>query len=464
MKDDNVEVSSKNLPLRIALFLLALAVAITAFTVSVQKKSGNSAGDAVVSARADGDAPLYAANVRLTYHFDGRSRDIRLLKNEISDAYSNALGRVWKLLDTEKVYDGYEGNLADVNRHPNENVTVPRELFEILADALERSDREEGFSLYAAPLYAEWERILYAENAADFDPLRNEDEAERLRAIAFACADRSNCSLELVDAENCVVRLNVADSYRQFLADYELPRTVLDLNRLKDAYILRAVARALELRGYRSGYLATRSGLTLSLSEDTWGAYEIYSYVNQTAVAAASVAAAPGTAGSMLRAFPLTEDEAGFYSVDGLLRGPYLLPGEDWAASPLRSVMVLRRDGDVLEAAYESLCLAAGNADGLSGAALTVWTLPGEDGMTLHAAGAEAGNVQPQEGFQIRIEDTAPTSSGTAAPQSIPLPEPEPAPEPTPLPTPAPLRQSWTPICADYRRKSKLCGRKNATF
>ena len=451
MKDDSIEVSSKNLPLRIALFILALIVAAGAFTFGVKKLTGNEAGYAVVSARADGDAPLYASGTQLNYRFEGKSSEIRLLKNEISDAYSAALAYIWKLLDAKTVYPGYEGNLAYLNGHPNEDVTVPRALFDILADALERSEREEGFSLYSAPLLAAWETIVYTENPVDFDPLRNDGEAERLRAIARACADRSNCSLELVDAENCVVRLNVSESYRAFLEDYELPRTVLDLNRLKDAYILREVAAALELRGYRNGYLASRTGLTLSLSGDMEGAYEIYSYVNQETVIAASVPAAPDTACSLQRAFPLGE-EAGYYELDGILRGPYLLPDEDWTEAPLRSVMVLRRDGDVLEACMESLRLATEQAGKIADAAassdasLVVWTLLGEDGHTIHAAGDEAAQVQPQEGFQIVIEEAAPTSAQTAAPQIIPEPTPAPTPVPTPEPTPEPkpLRQSWT--------------------
>ena len=118
MKDESIEVSKKNLPLRITLFALAVVVAVASFTYGVKKLSGNAEGYAAVGARADGDAPMYSAHVRLTYSFTGGSRGIRVMKNEISDAYSAALGRLYKLTDAETKFSGYEGNLADLNKRP----------------------------------------------------------------------------------------------------------------------------------------------------------------------------------------------------------------------------------------------------------------------------------------------------------------------------------------------------------
>ena len=59
------------------------------------------------------------------------------------------------------------------------------------------------------------------------------------RAKGFCAATSDNCRLEIVDAENCVVRLAVSDAFLQFLSDYELPRTVIDLNVMREAYLLR---------------------------------------------------------------------------------------------------------------------------------------------------------------------------------------------------------------------------------
>lgn len=411
MKDDSFdpgEISTKHLPLRIAAFVLAFAVAVGAFVISVKQRSGNEAGYAVVSARANGDVPLYAANIQLTYRFEGSSRSIRLMKNEISNCYSNALAYIYKLLDAGKEYPGYAGNLAELNRRLNEDVAVSQELFDVLSDALERSDREEGYSIYAGPLYAEWESVTYTSDPENIDPFVNPDERERLETIARRCVRPTECRLEIVDREQRLVRLNVEQSYLDFRREYELRSPILDLNLMKDAYLLRYVGDTLELRGFTNGFLATRSGLSRSLSGDSGGQYAVYSYVNHTAVTAASVPAAAGTVGSLIRAFPLTDDEGGYYDLSGILRGPYILPGADFAEAAARAVWIMRRGGDEVEACCESLRLAAQASAGRiaeaaaeSGADLIVWIASDGDGRELHAAGPEVSELQAAEGFRI---------------------------------------------------------------
>ena len=403
MKDDSIEISTKHLPLRIVGFVLAFAIAVGAFVVGVNRISGNEEGFAVVSARADGDAPMYAARIRLTYNFSGRARAIRLMKNELTDAYSDALVRLYKLLDAETDYPGYAGNLADLNRHLNQEYTIPQELFDILREALELSEQGAGWSLYSAPLYAEWESIAYADDASDFDPLRNGDEAQRLSAIAARCADPEACRLEIVDAEKCIVRVHVSQEYLDFLQDHELPRTVLDLGWMKDAFLLRGTAEALNRRGFTNGFLSSVGGLTLSLSDHEDGDYVIYSYVNNNPMLAATVPAAPGTACAMFTAFPPVEGEAGFYTVDDVLRcaARPALSAED--EPPLSSVFALRRDGDIVGAAFEALCdflRPKGEPTGTD-ADLLVWTRSGGDGKTLRSVGAETASLTPEPGVML---------------------------------------------------------------
>ena len=406
MRDDsieNLEVSKKNLPLRITLFVLAVIVAVASFTYGVKKLTGNEPGYAEVPARADGDAPLYASEIRMTYHFAGGSRDIRILKNEISDAYSAALGRLYKLLDARNEYPGYAGNLAELNRRVNREVTIPRELFDILCEAMELTQRGEGYSVFAAPLYEEWARIAYASDAAEFDPLADPDEAERLQAIAMQCADPENRSLEIVDEANCIVRLNVSPSYLAFLEEYELSGLVLDLGPMKNAWILRGTASALEQRGFSDGFLSTIGGLSLSLSGSVEGEYVIYSYVNNMATLAATLPVTPGTASAAFTAFPITEDAAGYYTANGVARCA-VRPSPEGTDAPASSVFVLRKDGELVEACYEALCrfLSVDPASAARGGADLVTVILTEDGKTIRAAGSGSDALCIEDGFGIR--------------------------------------------------------------
>ena len=408
MKDDSIEISKKHLPLRIAFFVLALLAAVAAFTYGVKRLTGNEPGVAVVSAKANGDAPLYAANFRLTCHFSGSGRDIRLRKNEISDCYSNSLAFIYKLLDPETVYAGYEGTLADLNLHPNEPVQLPQTLFDILSDALLRHEREEGYSLYAAPFLREWERICYTEDPEAFDPLTNPDIRARLEEIARRCLRPEDCRLEILDAQTRTVILRVEQSYLDFLEEYEITAPILDLNALKEAYMLRYAAAALEARGFSDGYLATAGGLTLSLSGDKTGDWAIYSCVDGMGVIAGALPASPGMAGSLLRAYPLSPEDPGFYRLDGLLRSPWLLPGKDWGEACVRSLLVMQLGGDPVDCCAESLRLAAAESPAdlsllaaESPADLLVWTPAEGDGRRLMAVGPERDRLIPAEGFTL---------------------------------------------------------------
>ena len=410
MKDDSIIVSRKRVPLRIAVFVLAVLAAAVAFAAGVKKLSGNEPGSAVIGARANGDVPLYAAHFRLTYAFSGGSRDIRQKKNEIADCYSNSLAFIYKLLDPETVHAGYEGNLADLNLRPNEEVQVSQTLFDILADALARSERQEGYSLYASPFLREWERICFSENPADFDPLRSSDMRERLEEVARRCLRPEDCRLEIVDAETRTVMLRVEQSYLDFLEEYEIEAPILDLNALKESYMLRYVAAALEGRGFNEGFLATVGGLSLSLSRDPAGDWEVYGCVDGAGVVAGRLPSAPGTAGRLLRAYPLTADDPGFYQIDGLLRGPWLLPTADWGEGPVRSLWVVMRTGDPVECCAESLRLASAETSEAfsrlaaeSGADLVVWTPAEGNGRQLWAAGPDSGALTPAEGFTVEL-------------------------------------------------------------
>ena len=401
---DSNDINTKHLPLRIVLFVLAVIVAVSAITYGVKRAGGNEAGYSVVSARANGDAPRYASRFRLTYNFKGSSKSIRVLKNEIADAYSAVLARLYMLTDAENDYVGYAGNLCDLNKRVNREVIVPQELFDILCDALSRTEKGTGYSIYDAPLYAEWERIAYAADAADFDPLRNADEAERLQAIAAACADRDNCRLEIVDAARCAVQLHVAQSYLDFLQEYELPRTVLSLNRLRDAYLLRAVADALEEHGYADGFLYTVGGLTAALSGNVDGDYVISSYVNHIAAVAATVPISPGAVGCALNAFPSEEGEAGFYTVDGMLRcaARPTVGAED---APIRSVFLLRRSGDIVdvcEAAFRVFLLDDPEQLEIPEGDVCTFTRSDGDGRTLYAAADGIAEITALSGFEIK--------------------------------------------------------------
>ena len=127
-------------------------------------------------------------------------------------------------------------------------------------------------------------------------------------------------------------------------------------------------------------------------------------------VIAGALPASPGMAGSLLRAYPLSPEDPGFYRLDGLLRSPWLLPGKDWGEACVRSLLVMQLGGDPVDCCAESLRLAAaeGPADlsrlaAESPADLLVWTPAEGDGRRLMAVGPERDRLIPAEGFTLSL-------------------------------------------------------------
>ena len=359
MRNSELEVNDKNLWPRIIGFAVALVVAVGAIAFGVTRIGYKEAGYHSLTAAADQEVPLYSAGIHADLLFEGSSDQIKLALGQAETAYSEALKRAYKLLDAEKEYPGVV-NLATLNTHPGERVELSEELFNILTDAAAKTQAGEGYSLFAGPLYAEWNSILILSEPEDFDPLRDQEERDRLEALRRETGDPDNARLVVTDEEKHSVRLEVSQDYLAFLAEMEREPAVLDLGLLREAYLLELTARELEARGYTDGVLRTDSGLLLTLSGKTDGIAFLYGYRENAPVPAARMILQPGTAYCLLHAFPLAEGESLYYQIedDGTahFRNPWL-PSDGRDRELLLSTCVIREDQALTEACYESIRL-----------------------------------------------------------------------------------------------------------
>ena len=359
MKDTDIQLNEKNVPLRTAGFLLALAIAVTAFTAAISSIGKKDPGLYAVDASPDENLPLYATDVTLTYYFTGESDEIRVAMNTIRPIYSAALRQAYLLLDAHQTYEGTT-NLASLNAAPGEPVTVGKELLGILNDAYARTCEQRGYNMFAGALYAEWESILILEDPETFDPVRNEEERTRLARLAAMTNDLGNFGYTVVDAEAGTVRIDVSPEYRALLRELEIDAPVLDLNVLRDAYELRMIGDALAAEGWRNGYLSANSGAVLALPDYSAGSYCLYDRTEKSTVPAVTIPAPGGSAFSQFRAFAYSDGEYEFYRIaDGereYWRHPYL-PSSGEYSEWIASSCVFAEDGDVVEACYDNLLL-----------------------------------------------------------------------------------------------------------
>lgn len=407
-RDEQITVPTAHPKLRLIGFLLALAVAVGAFSYGISSLGDRKEGYYEIETAADEDAPLYSHGFSLVCYLTGSSSEIRDRQQKLKDLYSAVLLRSYKLLDTTSTYDGY-ANLATLNRSRGQEVAVSQELYDILSDAWEKTREGKGYSLFSGALNAEWNGLLAMTEPETYDPLTDPQEAALLKTLAAQTA-AGKFTLEFVDPAAYTVRWNCDDGYVAYLESVEQADVIVDTGLLTDAYRLSMIRAELEKAGYTNGYLTTDSGLTLSLSGHRQANYGLYTLENGEVKQAATVPAAPGSACSFLRTFALTEGELGYYTVasggETRYRHPNFVTATGDFAEVLLSSAVVREDGDPVEACYRNLLLyqaadrqavADSAADGGS---LTVCLLREDGGSVLRAT--DSSLVTPAEGMTVR--------------------------------------------------------------
>lgn len=359
MKEKVKDVDEKISPIRIVLFVIVFAVAIGAISFGVYRIGYKAPGYYSVTEITDDEAVMYGNDYELVNYFGGNSNQIKAAMNELSELYSSTLKRAYKLTDPVNEYKGYV-NLATINKNPGQPQKVSEELFKMLRDADNRTNRQ-YYSLYAGALYAHWNSILYLSDALEYDPLVNADERERIKALAEETKKSSAVTLTF-DEANSTVTLNVSPEYAAFCTENEESDVYLDFNLMRDAYILDMLYKELSDKGYTNGYITAKNGLYRALNAYSGGEYCMYT--NNGAIEKyKTVAVTPDSCCNMFRSFPIAKGEMGYYTItaDGktYLRHPKTNLTEDGYNNLLQSSMVVSYESASDAVFYTCRLLAA---------------------------------------------------------------------------------------------------------
>ena len=364
--------------IRMILFVIAFAVAITAFSMGVLGLSKNKEGYQTVDASPDEEAVLYASDFSLIYYFQGKSGEIKELRKEISAAYSAALSRAYKLLDKNNSYEGFV-NLATLNSKPGENVKVSTELYAILKDAYSKTLKDQGYNMFAGALYDYVNSILILEDPEEFDPLNNSETAERIKLLA-ELAQEKNFGLRFIDDNECTVCFEITDTYKNGVEELETADAApLDLNLLKDAYILEIVIKALDNAGFTNGYISSKSGLTVALSGQDGLKYGIYGIKGSDPAILKTIESDGRAVYSLIKAFGFS-NESMYYTImhDGVkvYRNPFISAADGESNSRLLTKYLVwyqnenagQKENYVVDTLYENLTGWFGTAGAPNGA------------------------------------------------------------------------------------------------
>lgn len=355
-----LQVNTKHVKLRIVLFVIFFLIAVAAFTYGFVNLGKKSSGYQKIEASTDAEALLYNNDVTFRYYFDGSSNEIKREVKELTALYTSLYGPLYKALDSANVYESVV-SLAYINSHLGEVISVSPELYNILKDAYSKTLENSGFNLFSGALFEEWRSILVLQDPQDFDVLVNEDQAQRLSAIASVVSDLSNFSLEFLSDSTCSVRLSVSDSYAAFASEYELSSCILDLGNLKQAYLLETLASSLVSSGYSIGYLCTEDGTALCMSALGSLDYDMYTMTGSELVKYASVPLEGRFSAFSMNAFGMGSPYS--YSItsgsDTLYRSLYFDVASGAQSSLLMSLNLISGDNNLVDLSYKGLQLCS---------------------------------------------------------------------------------------------------------
>ena len=302
----------KKTAVRLILFLLALIIAVGAFTMAVVRFLHRDSGYYDIEYTNEGNAMLYGSGIHLKYYAQGGSGEIRETVNLAQKAFTDSLLYIFRLLDGETVYEGVT-NLASLNRNPGVWLEIPEALEKALRHALEATGKQAGYSLFSGAIRKEWETLRYLDEPQNKDPLNDPEEQALLSQMASYVQSPEVFSLEIQEGK---ARLTVSGEYAAWARENEIGAPVLDLNLMKDAYLLDYVARAMTLRGLTQGYLYSDSGLSVFLNGSGEMAYALYGYDQGTPVEAGQATLPSPSAFCQFSAAPLTGETYGYYVVE----------------------------------------------------------------------------------------------------------------------------------------------------
>ncbi len=254
--------TKKNI-IRFVLFLVAVVIAVTAFSNALTGKGQYAEGWYEIDTTAETKSVLYDSGMKLYYYASGTEPEIKSRLNSLSKLYSEALLAIYERLDSDTTYDDCV-NIASINEGKNTPVQVDQTLFDILCEAKRLDEANDSYNMLAGALYREWQTLLYLEEPLEFDPLNNEDEAQRISDIA-AMVNSDAVSFEIVDEKERLVQLNVSEEYWKFARENEIKAPVLDLNKLKSAFMAEAVADRLQAEGITKAIISFDDGMTLNV-------------------------------------------------------------------------------------------------------------------------------------------------------------------------------------------------------
>ena len=253
------ELSDKNRTVRWVLIAILLAVAVVAVIVGMLGALQTPAGWQTVEASSN--ELNCSEEFVLQYEYGAAGISPSNESKALEQLYGKVAEDARKLFYNEAGASELAGIYA-LNRSPNQEIAVDKALYTALEQVVASGNR----AIYLAPVYAQYDRVFYSENATiaeDCDPGQNEDQRTFVQTLADYARSAEAVQLVLNDGK---VTLQVSEDYLAFAREQEIEFFV-DFGWMRNAFVADYIAAKLTEGGFTNGYIASVDGFTRNLDQ-----------------------------------------------------------------------------------------------------------------------------------------------------------------------------------------------------
>ncbi|MDD6302389.1 MAG: hypothetical protein PUA56_03645 [Bacillales bacterium] len=321
-EDIKLNISDKHIPLRIVIFVVSFIIAIGAIGFGVYSCSTKGLENSGwvnfdLSLYNDNDYIGYNNDIRLMYYVDGDKAQVKNTNKLVRDLFIQKAKKVYSLIDSTPDYNYKTKGISYINNHINEKIEIEERLYNILSDALDKTNLNETYSLYSGLINSFWKTnftLNYSLNK-NIDPLLDNKNKADLELIKQACKKENNLKLKLdKEDDKYYATLNVDQEVVSLVDDLSLEANYLDLNSLFNSYYLQEVYQDFINANLTKGYFYAETGEIIFMSDSFVDENNIIIYDKTNKVFPVGIVSSSGACNvSQIRTFGVNNN-TNFYS------------------------------------------------------------------------------------------------------------------------------------------------------
>ncbi len=197
--------------------------------------------------------------INLHYYFSTRDQEKREQMVQMESYFNEKIAEISNLLDADNLYlddnNQYLVNLAYINQHSAETLTIAEPLYSMLKQAYHFTIESSGeYNIFAGNLRLFWEQQFLSDNPTSTDPQHDLVTQNQLNGIVQDLARQSsllNIGLTFNDANNQLSIAYHQDNTNELMIDFQYLKYAFALDYLQQSFIE---------QNYRWGYFTSSYG------------------------------------------------------------------------------------------------------------------------------------------------------------------------------------------------------------